>query len=86
MNDLFTVTGLPEVPLSAPADDADALGVPAALVPLGAGADIVGDGEAVLSDELPESSLHAVSSALPVTIAATTGRKVRIRTRIAQTP
>jgi len=83
---LFTVTGLPDDPLSAPADDADALGVPAVLVSLGAGADVVCDGEAALSDVLPESSLHAVSSALPATIAATTGRQVRIRTRIAQSP
>src|SRR4051812_25536525 len=74
VNDLFTVTGLPDDLLSAAADDADALGVMAALlVSLGAGADVVCDGEVVLSDELPESSLHAVSSALPTTIAATTG-------------
>lgn len=73
---MFTVTGVLDDPLSAAADDADALGVLAVPVSLGAGADVVCDDEVALSEELPEFPLHAVSSALPATIAATAGRQV----------
>jgi len=83
---LFTDTGLPDDPLSPPVADADALGV-ALADPVSPGvADAVCDGEVLVSAESPESLLHAVSSALPATTAATTGRQVCIRTRMAQNP
>ncbi|WP_328465320.1 hypothetical protein [Streptomyces sp. NBC_00448] len=72
MNDLFTVTGLPDDPLFPLSVVADALVVGAALVVVGAAAEVEGV-EPASSDEL-ESSLHAVSSAPPTSIAAMTGR------------